>query len=270
MNSRTRRTLFAWPLACALLASCAMPTASVVPPEVRAALAPTGTLRVGVYPGSPTSLVRGPGAGEMRGVSVDLGRELARQLGVPAEIVVYERVAEVVRALKEGRADFTVTNASPARARDVDFTTPLIGLELGCLVLPGSPVRSVDAMDLPGARIAVSEGGSSHAALTRVLKRAVVVPAPSLAAAAELLKTGQVDAFATNKAILFELADSIPGARVLDGRWGLEHLAIAVPKDRGVARPYLQRFADAMRDSGAVRRAAERAGLRGTAAPDAP
>lgn len=66
--------------------------------EVRQVLAPTGTLRIAVYPGSPTSMVRAPGAGEMRGLSVEVGRELARRLGVPVEVVVFQRVAEVVDA----------------------------------------------------------------------------------------------------------------------------------------------------------------------------
>jgi polar amino acid transport system substrate-binding protein len=263
-----RRHLIAWPIAAALLAACStLPVGA--PPEARATLAPIGTLRVGVYPGSPTSMIRGPGADEMRGVSVDIGRELARRLGVPAEIVIFARAAEVVQAVQTGRVDVTVTNATPARARDVDFTTPLIGLELGYLVLPGSSVASADTVDRPGVRIGVSQGSSSQAALSRIFKHAVVVPAASLTTATDLLKTRQVDAFATNKAILFELADALPGAKVLDGRWGLEHLAIAVPKGRDAGMAYLQRFADEMRAGGGVQRAAVRAGLRGTASPDA-
>ena len=42
-----------------LLAACAAP-APAVDPAARAALAPTGMLRVGVYQGSPSSLVRDP------------------------------------------------------------------------------------------------------------------------------------------------------------------------------------------------------------------
>jgi polar amino acid transport system substrate-binding protein len=48
-----------------------------------------------------------------------------------------------------------------------------------------------------------------------------------------MLSQGRLNAFATNKAILFEMSDSLPGSRVLDGRWGVEHLAIAIPKNRG-------------------------------------
>jgi polar amino acid transport system substrate-binding protein len=263
--ARAARALAAMLLGGWLVACTTPPTE--VPADVRSALAPTGTLRVGVYPGSPTSLVRA--GDEMRGVSVEVGRALARELDVPIDFVVLARPDEVVQALKAGRADLTVTNASAARARDVDFSRPLLGIELGYLVLPGSPVSALDGVDRPGIRIGVSAGSSSQAALAQTLRQAVLVPALSLPAAAELLRSGQVDAYATNKAILNEMADGLPGARVLDGRWGLEHLAIAIPKGRDVARPYLQRFADALQGSGAVQRAADRAGLRGSVPADA-
>lgn len=229
-------------------------------------LAPGGRLRVGVYPGSPTSLVRGAD-GQLRGVTVELGRTLAQRLGVVFELVEFPRIAAVVDALQVGQVDFTVTNASPARAAVVDFSTTLVDIELGYLVLPGSPVQSVDEVDRPGRRIGVSQGSSSLAALTRQFQAATLLTAPSLQAASELLARRQVDAFASNKAILFELADGLPGARVLPGRWGLEHLAIAVPKGRDAALPFVRVFAVEARASGLVQRAADRAGLRGTAAP---
>jgi len=258
---RARRVLLL--AAIAVLAACA--TAPTAAPTVRQALAPTGTLRIGVYPGSPTSMVRGAGSDEMRGLSVELGRELARRLGVPSEVIVFQRVAEVVEALKGGRADFTITNATPARAQDVDFTPPLVALELGYLALPGSPVQSLADVDRPGMRIGVTQGSTSQGVLTRELKQARVVPAPSLQAAGDMLQRREVDAFATNKAILYELADGVSGAHVLEGRWGLEHLAIAVPKGREAAAEYLRDFAGAVRKQGLVSSAAARAGLRGTA-----
>lgn len=259
----SRRFVVAAGALAALLAGCAS-APPPAPAAVRTALAPTGTLRVGVYPGSPTSMLRVPGSTEMRGVTVDLGRDLGLRLGVPVEVVVFQRVAEVVDALKTSRVDFTVTNATPARAADVDFTTALVALELGYLSLPGSPVQSIDAVDQPGRRIGVSQGSSSQAALTRQFRHAAVVPAPSLQVAGQMLAARELDAFATNKGILFELTDTLPGARVLAGRWGLEHLAIGIPKGRDGAMPWLRDFAEQARASGAVRRAAERAGLRGT------
>ena len=84
-----------------------------------------------------------------------------------------------------------------------------------------------------------------------------------------MLKDRRIDAFATNKGILNQLADGLPGARILDGRWGTESLAIAVPKGREAGRPWLAEFVASVRDDGLVRRAAERAGLRGLAEPEA-
>jgi polar amino acid transport system substrate-binding protein len=223
-------------------------------------------LRVGVYPGSPTSMVRAA-SGEMRGLTVEIGQSLGRRLDVPVEFVVFDRVAQVVEAVAAGRVDMTITNASPARAELVDFSPPLLALELGVLVMPGSPVASVDTLDRDGIRVGVTQGSTSQGALSKRLVHASLVAALSTQAAQSLLRSGAVDAYATNKAILFEMGDALPGSRVLEGRWGLEHLAIAVPKGRG--RSFLAEFAEQVQRDGEVERAARRSGLRGSAPADA-
>lgn len=249
------------PLTPWLLSGCGH-TPAVTSEQDRKLLAPSGTLRIGVYLGSPTSMVKSP-TGQVRGLSVELGQALATLLGVPWRLVEQPRVASVLDALKAGQIDFTVTNATPARAQDMLFSAPLVELELGYLVLPGSRVSDIDGVDQADVRIGVSQGSSSQAALTQRLKNARVLPAASLQIAAEMLKAGRIDAFATNKAILSEMADGLPGARLLDGHWGFEQLAIAIPKGREAAMPLVGRFADEVRDQGLVKRAAERAGLRG-------
>ncbi|MEF7616990.1 transporter substrate-binding domain-containing protein [Aquincola sp. MAHUQ-54] len=270
-----RRWLLAG-LAAGVVAGCAQPLQPGAAPtapvaataDVRQALAPTGRLRIAVYPGSPTSMLRAGSDGEARGLTVEVGRALARRLGVPAELVVFDRVALVVEALQAGQADMTITNATPARARLVDFTPPVVGLELGYLVLPGSAVTSVDAVDLPKVRVGVSQGSSSQAALGKQFRHAALVPADSLGAAAAMLKDGRIDAFATNKGILFQMADGLPGARVLDGRWGLESLALAVPPGRAAGAAFLQAFVADAATRTLVQDAAARAGLRGTTDPE--
>ena len=92
-------------------------------------LAPTGVLRVGVYAGSPTSLVRIEG--RPSGVAHDLGFALGQALGVPVLITEFPRVAEVVRALQAQQIDFTFTNASAERARWVDYSGVVDGASAG-------------------------------------------------------------------------------------------------------------------------------------------
>ena len=263
-------------LASALLVSACtgLPTLPVAQPwqiqataEARAALAPAGRLRVGVYPGSPTSWVRNPRTGEPAGVALELGKLMAQQLRVPVEVVEYSRVAEILDALKAGQVDMTFTNATAARSRDVDFTAPLVQLELGLLVPPGSAIATFANADRVGVRIGVSQGSSSQGVLGQRLQQARVVPASSLEAAQQLFKTGQIDAFATNKGILFEMAEKLPGYQVLADRWGLENLAIAVPKGREAGRAFLKAFAEQAQSQGHLKAMVERAGLRGLAQP---
>jgi polar amino acid transport system substrate-binding protein len=84
----------------------------------------------------------------------------------------------------------------------------------------------------------------------------------SLADASRALSEGRLDAFATNKAILFEMSDGIPGSRVI-GNWGAESIAFGVPKGRPAALAYVERFVEEERRNGGVAAAAQRAGLRG-------
>ncbi len=273
--------------ACLFLSACATApgtspaTSHVTPPataaatastpataSARASLAPTGVLRVAVYPGSPTSLVEAAPEDRMRGVTVDLGRALAARIGVPARIVVYPRVAEVVAALQRGEADFTVTNATTERARLIAFAEPLVDLELGAMALTSSSkVTAADRMDQPGVVIGVSQGSSSERALGALFKQAKLRTFPTLDAARAALQAKEIDAFATNKGILFEQAERLPGAKVLDGRWGAEHLAPAIPQGRAAGLAYLQAFTRDVRSGGELERASQRAGLRGTIAP---
>lgn len=236
-----------------------------VTPEARQALAPTGSLRVGVYAGSPTSLVQNPKTGERLGVTLELGQRLAQQLGVPVQVIEFPRVAEVIEALKREQVDMTFTNASPARARDVRFTRPLVQLELGLLLPPKSPVTRFAQVDQAGLRVGVSQGSSSQAALGQQLKLAQLVPVASLEVAQQMLRSGQLDAFATNKGILFELREKLPDFKVSDDRWGLENLAIAVPKGREAGHAFLDALAEQVTRTGQLAVMAERAGLRGLA-----
>lgn len=250
----------------ALLAACAGLTPPA-DPAARQALAPTGVLRVGVYAGSPTSLVRDLKTGKSAGVALELGQALGQQLGVPVQVVEFSRLALVLDGIKAGTVDFTFTNATEVRARDMDFTEPLIRLELGYLVPPPSTLV-VNEMDRSGVRVGVAQGSSSQGALGRLYKNATVVPAASLEMAQQMLRQGQLDAFATNKGILFEMSDQLPGYRVLDGRWGLESLAIAIPKGREAGMPYLRQFARDAQSSGRLSAIVAAAGLRGLARVD--
>ncbi len=153
----------------------------------------------------------------MKGVSVDLGKELAARLRVPFKTVECERVAQVVEALGTGSAGFTVTNAAEVWAKDMDFSATRLEIEQGYLVVSGPRVDTCD-VDRPAVRVGVIQGSSSLSVLSRQFQHATLVATPSLAGTVEL-SSRKVDANATNGSVLFQFSEQLSGSRVLEGRW---------------------------------------------------
>jgi len=231
--------------------------------EAREALAPTGRLRVGLYLGGPSSALK-DADGTLRGVGHDLGRDLAQQLRVPFEPLFFERPAEVFEAAKAGRVDAIFTNASAERVKVLDFSQPYLRIGLGYLARSGFQLSSADEVDRSGVRVVLLAGGTSDGVLSKRLKQAQIVRAKNVAEGVQLLRTNQADVLATQKATLFEMADQLPGSRVLDGDWGVEHHAIGIPKGRERGLHFLREFVDDALKRGLVQDAVKRAGLRGT------
>jgi polar amino acid transport system substrate-binding protein len=234
---------------------------------MREILAPTGGLRAGVFPGSPLSMALDRATGEMAGLGHDLGNELAKRLRVAFEPINFQRIAEVIEAMKAGDVDFTLSNATAARAVHVAFSPTVVTLELGYLVPAASPIARLSDVEKPGVRIGVTRGSTSQGTIPTMLPHATVVPAENSKRAIEMFEHRELDLFATNKPTLFQMSDQMPGSRVLDGRWGIEHIAIAIPKSRESAMDYLRGFVEDVRASGLLATAIERAGLRGLLDP---
>jgi polar amino acid transport system substrate-binding protein len=232
-------------------------------PEPRAVLAPRGVLRAALYTGTPTSILPETKDGP-RGVGYELGKELAKRLGVPYQPIVFSKNADVLAAIKDGAADVAFTNSSSAsRARDMDFGPPFMDVELGYLVPKGSALTTVADVDSSGLRVGVTAGSSSEATLTREFKKAEVIRATNFDAGIEMMTSGKLDAYATNKASLFEMAERLPGSKVLEGRWGVEHFAVAIPKGRDQGMAFVRQFTLEVKSEGLVGAAIARAGLRG-------
>src|ERR1043165_2757731 len=155
-------------------------TATAPTPEARQALAPTGKLRVALQLANPLNVVQDSASGEMTGVGFDLGKELARRIGVPFEPVLYPSVGALLDAGKSGAWDVAFVGFSPARTKEWDFTALHLEMEFGYLVPRGSSISTIADVDRPGVRVAVQEKSQPDVFLSRTLKNAQIVRAPSL------------------------------------------------------------------------------------------
>ncbi len=196
-------------VACAALA----PPMSAPSREVAAALAPTGKLRLGVYSGSRTSYIAGEGAERPRGVAYELGAKLAERAQLPFELLVFSANDKVLEALKEGKVDLVFTNASAARAQFIAFTPTVLSIEKSYLVAPGSPLQDFAQIDRAGVRVGVSRGSTSEGELKQILRNASIVVMSTIDEGIRALAEGRLDAFGTNKAILFQMSDLRRDAR---------------------------------------------------------
>lgn len=253
--------------ALALLAACA--AVDGVRPDVAQDLAPTGRLRAAINLGNPVLAQKD--SGELRGISVDLARELGRRLAVPVELIAYDAAGKVTDAVKTGAWDIAFVAIDPARAAEIAFTPPYVVIEGTYLVAADSPLRTIADVDREGVRIAVSSKSAYDLYLTRTLKRAQLVRAPSPPASIELFVKDRLEAAAGVKQPLVELARSNPRMRVIDGRFMVIAQAMGTPIGRALGARYLREFIEEMKDSGFVARALERSGQRDAAvAPPAP
>lgn len=210
-----------------------------------------------------------PATGELKGVAIDLGRELARRIGVPYRPVVYSNPAATLAGAKSSEWDVALMGINPERAAAVDFSAPFMEVEQGFLVRAGVPVATASEVDKPGTRVAVVEGSGADAHLSGALKNATLVRTKSIRDLDAAIDSGQADVIAATKASLFERSANRPGTRVLDGRFLVESIGMGVPKGRdATASAYVGKFVEEAKARGVVKSAIENAGLRGvTVAP---
>lgn len=245
--------------------SIAMPVAllPLARPAIAAehVLAPTGTLRVVYLAGNAAQAVRDPKTGEVSGVSIDLARELARRAGLPLELQGLAGVQAVIDAVASEKADIGFLAADPSRRGPVEFSQVYLRNPQSLIVREQSPIRSFADIDAPGLRIAGARMDSITLYLKRNLKQAQVVemeksqPDDLRAAFAD----GTIDAFGANRVRLTGFVAEIPGLRLLPGSILGVPQAIVVPGKRSERLAEVNRFLDAMRQSGQLQAAITRA-----------
>lgn len=229
----------------------------------RSEMAPTGKLRVGVAaaPAKSALFVVKDAGGEPRGVTVDLGKELARKLSVPVEFLVASNSGELVDAMSSGAIDVTFVPIDAERRERVEFGPAYFIIESTYLVRAGSDIKSLTEVDRSNVRVIGIANTATIRGAARSLKNTTIAAVKSVGEAMEMLRAGTADAFALTHDALPPVAAGLPGSRILDGSFLQTGIAIAVPKSRPNALAYATAFMENAKASGIVRHAFEDAGL---------
>jgi polar amino acid transport system substrate-binding protein len=246
-------------LAASLLVACASP-----PPAPVAELAPGGKLRAAINFGNPILALRNAD-GTPRGVSVDLANELGRRAGVPVELVTFTSAGQVVDAVTNAKVDIGFVAIDPVRGAGMHQTAPYVIIEGAYLVKNSSPLQRNEEVDRPGVRIVVGNASAYDLHLTRELKNAKLVKAPTSPAVTDVFLAQNLEVAAGVKQQLQADAKRVGGVRLLPGRFMVINQAMGLPKGRDKAAAYVEAFIEEMKASGFVAAALKRHGIEGAA-----
>jgi len=236
----------------------------------RSELTLPGTLRAGINLGN-ILLVTGKGPDdEPQGVAPAMAAGIADRLGVAIEYVTYATPGELADAAERDEWDIGLIAVEPKRAEQIAFCEPYVEIEATYLVPPGSPFQSVDEVDSPGVRIAVSDRAAYDLYLSRTLKHAELARAQGLPGALKLFVDEKLDALAGLAPALQENAEALPGARVLPGRYTSVLQAIGTRPQCKALNAVVAAYTAEAKASGLVARLIDRHGVAGKlqVAPD--
>jgi polar amino acid transport system substrate-binding protein len=240
-----------------------MTATSAAPPDAHA-VAPSGSLRVAIAispaPG-PFWAGRDPRSSQPKGVTVDLGHAMADALGIPLKLVVYDNSGAITDAGDADEWDIAFVPADAARRQRLDFGPVYSTAESTFLVRPGIQIATVADIDRPGIRVAGISNTTTIRAMTAWLSNTTPKGVPTVDAAIDQLKSGEIDAFGLSRDALVALSSAVPGSRVLPGHFFETSVAVAVPKGHAEALEFATAFVEDAKRSGLMRRIFDDNGL---------
>src|SRR3569832_364551 len=228
-------------------------------------IAPTGKLRVaiGISPAGgaywSTKTEKG-----YAGVPVDLGKALADQLGLPVEYVTYPNSGQITDAAAKGEWDVSFLPEDPERAKKIAFGPIYEVAEATYIVKAGSSIKDFASLDQAGVKVVAVNDTTTMRCAQAHLKNAKVAGYQTYDEIFNLLKNGEVDAFALSRDQLNAMAKKLPGTRVLDETFKQTVTAVAVPLNHPLSLEYASKFMADAKTNGLLRKAFDNNGLKDT------
>jgi polar amino acid transport system substrate-binding protein len=247
-----------------ILALAVMAAGPASADDLKDQIAPTGKLRVAVAisPAGGAFWSTRTAAGGYAGVPVDLGKEMAAQLGVPVEYVAFDNSGQITDAIPKAVWDVAFLPKDAVRETKMSFGPIYEVADATYIVKAGSTIRNFAELDQPGIKVAAEYNTTTMRGAVAHLKKAKVIEYQTIDEIFNLLKNGEVDAFALSRDQLEAMAKKIPGTRVLDETFKQTVTAVAVPLDHPLALAFVSKFMTDAATNGILRKAYDNNGLK--------
>ena len=198
--------------------------------SVKAELAPNGVLRAAINL-SNFLLVSGKlPDGTPDGISPDIAKQVAAKIGVPFQLITYERPGLVADAADQNEWDIGNIAAEEKRAETIDFSNPYVIIDANFLTQKASNFNCNSDVNSAGVRIAVSNRSAYDLWLTENFKNAELVRANSIQDSHDLFLRGEVDVLASLKPKLLEEIESNPNLSMIEIPFASVNQSIGVKK----------------------------------------
>ena len=231
--------------------------------DVVRALAPDGRLRAAINFGNPILANKDAKTGEPVGVSIDLARELGRRLNLPVDLVTFTAAGKVVEAVTANQVSIAFVAIDPQRAVSTFYTAAYVVIEGAYLVRNDSLLTANEAVDRAGQRIVAAKSSAYDLYLSREIKNATIVHAPTSQAVTDTFLAQNMEVAAGVKQQLQMDTARVSGVRLLPGRFMVINQAMGTPIARAAAGDYLKAFIEEMKASGFVAASLARHGIQG-------
>ena len=229
-------------------------------------LIPTGRLRVAIAisPAGGAFWSTKTESGGYAGVPVDLGRDMAAQLGVPVEYVAFQNSGQITDSAAKPNWDVTFLPKDPERETKMSFGPIYEVADATYIVKAGSSATDFKMLDQPGMKVAAVNNTTTMRGAIAHLKNAKVTGYQTYDEIFNLLKNGEVDAFALSRDQLNAMSKKFPGTHVLDETFKQTSTAVAVPLNHPLALGFASKFMAEAISNGTLRKAYDNNGLKDT------
>ncbi len=232
-------------------------------------IAPTGKLRVSMNAQTPALVTRTADGKVVGGAAVAVGKFIAEKLGVSFEIVAYANSREHTQSFGKGEWDISFGPRTPDAADKADYILDVVLSDYLFVAAPGREFANAAQVDRPGVKVGVGTDSSSDRFLSRTLKSAELVRLIGVGGI-EALRSGKADVWGASASNVQQVADNLPGAKIVAGAFTSDRYMVALPKGKSsAAQSRLAEIVKEAKKTGVVRKAIEQLGMTGVrAAPD--
>ncbi len=226
-------------------------------------LAPTGVLRTAVNMANFLLVTGRTDDGAPDGVSPDMARALAAELGVEAEMVPFKGPGEVADAVTDHSWDIANIAAEPERAKTIAFSSAYCEIQATCMVPPGSSVTAFEEVDVAGNRIAVKARSAYDLWLSDNLRHATLIRTDTIDGSFDIFCKDELEVLAGLRPALLEQQTQMPGATILDKSFTAVQQSIGCRPELPGASAYIADFVQRSISNGLVESLINKHGVSG-------